>query len=268
MNASLYFQQFLHALGEWAVSFGVAFWMSSGWRQEPPPFVVRLVKHPQRFWLAIAFGIAPPILGALLWPLLLRLYQTYGLSAQMPISYLLSAVYGVLLGLAASCCAAPAGAEEPFRPARAAGVSAALIIAFYLFGSFVYTPLLHAGVEIVLAIVILVVARACLGGSAAPLAASTIAAARGSTTVALLIGFLPSALLLAAIGVATTAQLSRQESNTLLVICSVVSVVCCFGASIVLFTRKTGGAIAGGIVLLLMNAFIAFFFGCCAALNS
>src|SRR5579863_2683751 len=101
MNASLYLQQFLHAFCEWVVSFGVALWIAQVWRQTPVPLVVRLARHPQRFWLAVAFGVAPPILGALLWPLFLRLYQSHGLSAQMPISYLLSVVYGVLLGLAA-----------------------------------------------------------------------------------------------------------------------------------------------------------------------
>jgi hypothetical protein len=269
MKASLYLQQFLHAFCEWVVSFGVAFWISKNWAQNPPSPLVRLVKHPQRFWLAVAFGIAPPILGALLWPVLLRLYQSHGLSAQTPISYLLALVYGTLLGLSASCCAAPATAEEPFRPARAGAVSAALIIASYLFGSFFFMPLLHAGVGIVVAIVVLVVARASMGGAAAPSPDSANASpvARRNPALALIIGFIPSALILGAIGVASATNLGKQESDALLWVCSFVSVLCCFGASILLFSRKTGGAIAGGVLLMLLNAFIAFFFGCCATID-
>ncbi|MDR3405246.1 MAG: hypothetical protein P4L99_22315 [Chthoniobacter sp.] len=269
MNASLFLQQFLHVFCEWVVSFGIAFWIAQVWRQTPVPLVVRVARHPQRFRLAVAFGIAPPILGALLWPLLLRFYQSHGLSMQVPISYTLSVVYGTLLGLSASCCVAPAAAEEPFRPGRAGAISAALIVAAYLFGWLFFMPLLHAAVEIVFTIVVLFATRAIPGGTTAPSPGSPNASpvVRRSPTVALIIGFVPSALILGTIAVASWANLGKQESYALLWICSVVSVLCCFVASIMLFTRKTGGAIAGGILLMLLNAFIAFFFGCCASID-
>jgi len=270
MSASIYLQQFFHALCEWMVSFGVAFWIAQIWTQTPVPFVVQLVRHPQRFWLAIAFGIAPPILAMLLWPVLIGLYKNEGLAvARIPISYALSVIYGVLVGVAASCCAAPATAEVPFRPARAGGVSAALIVASFVFGSFLYQPLLHMGVGIVTAAAVLFGARLCLGGPAAPTreAANASPVPRRSPAVALVVGFIPSALILGAIAVASSTNLGKQESDALLWICSVISVFCCFGASIALFSRKTSGAITGGILLLLLNAFIAFFFGCCASIN-
>ncbi|MEP6669494.1 MAG: hypothetical protein ABJF10_10100 [Chthoniobacter sp.] len=270
MNPSYYLQLFFHALCEWMVSFGVAYWVAQIWTQSPSPLVVRLARHPQRFWLAIAFGIAPPILGLLLWPVLLASYQSAaGVYLRIPISYALAVIYGVLVGLAASCCAAPATAEEPFRPARAGGVSAALIVASFLFGSFVFQPLLHMITGLVTAVAVLVVSRLCLGESAATLSgsASTVPSPRRSPAIALVTGFIPSALILGAIAVASSTNLGKDESNALLWICSIVSVFCCFGASIALFTRKTGGAIAGGILLMLLNAFIAFFFGCCASIN-
>jgi len=269
MNASLFLQQFLHTLVEWVVSFGVAFWISKSWTQNPSSPLVRLARHPQRIWLAVAFGSAPPILGALLWHVLLPFYRSHGLAMQTPISFLISVVYGALLGLSASCCAAPATADEPFRPGRAGAISAALMLAPYLFSWLFSMPLLRAGVEIVFTVVVLLATRAIPGGATAPSSGSPSAnpGVRRGPAVALIIGFVPAALILATIAVASSTNLGKQESYALLWVCSVVSVICCFTASIMLFSRKTGGAIAGGVLLMLLNAFIAFFFGCCASFD-
>ena len=269
MKSAVYFQQLLHGLCEWGVAFAVAYGLAQSWTREPASCVVRMVRRPERLWLAMAFGIGPAVLSMLLRQPMMNLYTHASWAfARLPVAYGLSMIYGALVGLAASCAVAPVTAKERFRTAAAAGTSAALIIVSYLLGSVLwFQPLLHATIELIGAVVVLGVAYACVGTQPGSSVEVVSKPPRRSVALALVVGFLPSALVLAAIGVAASMNLGKQESDALLWICSVVSVFCCFGASIALFTRKTGGAIAGGILLMLLNAFIAFFFGCCASIN-
>lgn len=271
MSSSFYLQYTLHGLCEWAAAFAIAFWISQAWSQSPAPALVQWVRSPLRPWPMVAFGVAPHALSFVLRPMLIHLYNSGGgAGVQMPISYLLSLIYGVLVGLASSCCAAPATAQQEFRPGFSAIISAALITASFLLGTLLrFQYVVHALSGVVMALAILFIARAIIGGEVAPATGTELPPmpAQRALWPALVIGFLPAALILATIAVASSTNLDKDASNALLWLCSIVSVVCCFTASILLFKRHTGGAVAGGILLLLLNGFIAFFFGCCASIN-
>jgi hypothetical protein len=276
MGSPFFFQFTLHALCEMAVAFAIAFWVSSSWAQSPAPFPANLVKNPLRPWLMVGFGIAPALLALLLNPLFKLFYTGGSAAAWVPISYCVSAIDGALVGLAASCCAAPADPRQEFRSGDAVAVTTVMIIASWLLSYFMITAQLqqfaaHELVAMVLPVIILFVARSIFLAGAQALRGDGVKPpalpAQRNLWPALVIGFLPAALLLATIAVASSANLDRDTSNMLLWLCSIASVVCCFVASIMLFKRHTGGAVAGGIVLLLLNGFIAFFFGCCASIN-
>lgn len=273
MNFSFLLQFALHGLCEWAAAFAIAFWISQAWAQSPAPALVQLVRSPLRPWLMAAFGIAPPILSLLLQPLLIKIYTSgAGLGAQIPLSYFLSLIYGVLVGLAASCCVAPATAEQEFRPGPPAAISAVLIFVSFLLGSLLrFQFIVHTLGGITVALVVLFIARWMIAAEtppALPTEQPVTTPVQRALWPALIIGFLPAALVMATIAVASAMNLGREASNALLWLCSIVSGICCFAASILLFKRHTGRAMAGGILLLLLNAFIAFFFGCCAAISN
>jgi hypothetical protein len=272
MNPSFYFQFALHGICEWAAAFAIAFWVSQVWSENPAPALVQWARGPHRQWLMVAFGIAPYVLSLLLQPLLIKLYTNGAAAgARIPISYFLSILYGTLVGLASSFCTAPATDQQEFRPGPPATISAVLIACSFLLSTLLrFQHALHVLGGIVLALVILFVARSIIAGEApqpAPHAEPAPPPVQRALWPALLIGFMPAALILAAIAVGSSTNLSNDTTKALLVVCSVVSVVCCFTASVMLFRRHTGGAIAGGVLLMLLNAFIAFFFGCCAALT-
>jgi len=274
MNSSFYLQYAMHGVCEWVAAFAIAFWISQAWSQEPAPALVQWVRSSQRQWLMVAFGVAPFLLSLLLQPLLIKLYSSGAAAgARIPISYFLSLIYGALVGLASSFCAAPATAQQEFRPGPPATISAVLIAGSFLLNTLLgFQYVLHMLGGIVVALVILFVARSMIGGEApnsphSPQTEPAAAPVQRALWPALVIGFMPAALILGAIAVGSSMNLSNDTSKALLVVCSVVSVVCCFTASIMLFKRHTGGAIAGGVLLMLLNAFIAFFFGCCAALT-
>ena len=280
--AAIYIQLFLHGLCEWAAVWAVALWIAQGWTENPAPFPVGWVRHPQRVWLMVACGIAPALIYLLLNPLLMQIYTNRALlGLWVPISFVLSAIYGVFLGIAACCCAAPASAQQELRARLAATVGAVVILVSYTLGAAFHSQLfIHALLAITVAVVVLLIARSIIvvtvpQGTPPPLSSPLSADPAEAALVrpsclwpALVIGFLPSALFLITFAVAfSTSNLGKEESNALLWLCSGVSVVCCFIASILLFKRSTAGAVAGGIVFLLLNAFIGFFFGCCASLN-
>lgn len=251
-----------------------AFWVSQGWSQSPAPFPASVVKSPLRIWLMIGFGIAPALLALLISPLLRQLYAGGGgAAAWIPISYGMSILFGTLVGLATSCCAAPENPQREFRPGAAVAVSAVLILAYYILSSLLIRQLfIHELAAMAVSVVILFIARSIIAANVpagdAPPAIPTGPANPRKLWPALIIGFLPSALFLITFAVAfSRSNLGRDESNALLWVCSGASVVCCFTASILLFTRHTAGAIFGSIAFLLLNAFIGFFFGCCASLN-
>jgi len=264
---SIYIQVFAHALVEWGVAFALAMWVAQVWSREPAPFPVWMARHRARTWFMIAFGVTPPIIAAVLRGLLAAMYaRSNGPAIALPISYLLSALFGFLTGVAAVCCTAPASAQRSFRPQPAAGLSAALVVAPLSVGTLLGFHLaVYMTAEIIFPILILAVARPFFGASDFPARDPAMPPAPRNLAPALILGFAPSALLLIALAVGSAAQFSREASTALLWFCSVISVFCCFAASFMLFSRKTGGALAGGIALLLVNAFIAFFFGCCAS---
>src|SRR5260221_14365060 len=133
MNSSIYLQQVLHFLCEWGVAFAIAYWLAQSWTREPVSFAVRMVRLPERFWLAMAFGIGPAVLSMFLRQPMMNLYTHPSWAfARLPVGYALSMIYGALVGLAASCAVAPATATERFRTAAAAGTGAALILVSYL----------------------------------------------------------------------------------------------------------------------------------------
>lgn len=272
MSSSFYLQYTLHGLCEWAAAFTIAFWISQAWSQSPTPVLVQWVRSPLRPWPMIAFGVAPHVLSFVLRPMLIHLYSSGGgAGVYMPISYLLSLIYGVLVGLASSCCAAPTTAQQEFRPGLSAIISAVLITASFLLGTLLrFQYVVHALSGVAMALAVLFIARAIIGGEAP---SSTGAEpppmpVQRALWPALVIGFLPAGLILAAIAIGSSMNLNGEAVKALLVIGCIASVVCCFTASILLFKRHTGGAIAGGILLLLLNGFIAFFFGCCAAITN
>jgi len=272
MNSSFYLQYTLHGLCEWAAAFAIAFWISQAWSQTPAPALVQWVRSPLRPWPMVAFAVAPYLLSLLLQPLLIKLYTSgAGTGARMPVSYFLSLVYGLLVGLASSCCVAPATAQQEFRPGLSGMVSAVLITGSFLIGLLIrFQPVVHILGGMAMALAVLFIARAMIAGQA-PVSQSTEpppVPVQRPLWPALVIGFLPAALILAAIPIGSAMNLSAEVIKALLVLGCIVSVVCCFTASILLFKRHTGGAIAGGILLLLLNAFIAFFFGCCVALSN
>ena len=272
MSSSFYLQYLLHGLCEWAAAFAIAFWISEARSQSPAPALVQWVRSPLRPWLMAGFGIAPTVLFLLVRPLLIQLYNSgSGVGARIPISYFLSLIYGVLVGLASSCCAAPATAQKEFRPGPPAIISAVWISISFLLGSLLRSQyVVHALSAIAVALAVLFIARSMIGGEApTPQSAEPPPVpVQRALWPALVIGFLPAALVLAAIPVGSSMNPTAETVKALLVIGSIVSVVCCFTASILLFKRHTGGAMAGGILLLLLNGFIAFFFGCCAAVSN
>ncbi len=274
MNSSFYWQLATHLLVELAAALAVVVGVARGWQSTPAPFGVRLVRQTGRLWLAIIYAVLPGFFGLLTQRPMLQLYQHEAWSfARLPVTFSLSVFYGILLGLAASCCASPVGANEkfPWRPALAIGLLLVVLPNLFWVGTMPY----RVAMRFVLVVSIVTVARLCREGRPAPVAdgatpadPATPAPPRRSPTMALLIGFAPSVILLAGITIATTAPLSNDASAVLLWLGSGVSVLCCFTASILIFSRKTGAAIFWGLVLLLLNGFIAFFLGCCASLSN
>src|SRR5690242_10421585 len=113
MAPSFYIQMALHVLCELAAALVIAFWVAQGWTLSPAPFPANCVKNPSRSWLMVAFGIAPALLSLLLNPLFRQFYASGGSpSTLIPISYGLSVIYGGLVGLASSCCVAPADSQR------------------------------------------------------------------------------------------------------------------------------------------------------------
>jgi hypothetical protein len=268
MGSSFILQRILHFFCEWGASLGVIFWIAQSWKSAPPSLPVRMANHPRRVLLAFTLGVAPAVIGMLLWWPLVQLYRSpSGSSVAMAVSYILSVIHGVLFGLAASCCAGPARAEGRFRSGVAVAIGTALAVGPFALSSMPFQPMVYMAGDLILAAVILSIARSCMSGEAGFPQDPIEPPPRRSLTLPLLVAFTPSALLLAALGVAAALNLPKDQSDTLLWLCSVVSIFCCFGASIALFTRKTGGAIAGGIIFMLLNGFIAAFFGCCASFN-
>ena len=272
MGPSFYFQLAVHVLCELAAALVIAFWVAQGWTQSPALFPVNLVRSPSRSWLMVAFGIAPALLALLLNPLFRQFYASGGSpSALIPISYVLSVIYGGLVGLASSCCVAPADSQREFRPGISAAVSAVMVLAYYLLSlSLLRQFFVHELAKMVATLAILFIARSIVATNA-PLQvepnAVPLPPVQRKLWPAIVIGFLPSALFLITFAVAVNMNLEKDTSNALLWLASGVSVVCCFTASILLFKRSTAGAITGGILFLLLNAFIGFFFGCCASFN-
>jgi len=269
MNPSIYMQQAIHAIIEWLVSFGIAFWIAQSWEESPVPPLVGLVRHPQRMWSAIGFGLAPLILSMILRAPLISLYQhEYLKFARLPVAYALATIYGALLGIGATCAVAPARAETPFQPG-AAGVLSAVFIAvstglfFLLWRQPNWYPWYVTG-DILLKLGVLVVARKWAGDAVPAPAASSAPPVRRNLALALVLAFVPSALLLGAITVAANGHATGADYVPLLWCLSIASAACCFFVSRTLFSRHTSGAIVGGVLLLLLNGFIAFFFGCCA----
>ncbi|EDY20354.1 hypothetical protein CfE428DRAFT_2278 [Chthoniobacter flavus Ellin428] len=281
--AAIYIQFFLHGLCEWAAVWAVAIWVAQGWTENPAPFPVEWVRHPQRVWLMVACGIAPALFYLVLHPLLMQLYTNRALvGLWVPISYGLSVIYGLFLGVAACCCVAPSSAQQELRAGLAATVSAAVIVVSYTLGAaFHFQLFLHALVAMAIALAILFIARLIIAVTLPQPAASlqppplSMDPAEAALVrprrlwLAVIIGFLPTALFLTTLTIAFSKSfnIDQDTGKTLLWLCAAVSVVCCFTASILLFKRSTGGAIAGGILLLLLNAFMGFFFGCCASLS-
>lgn len=283
MNPLVYIQFLLHGLCEWVLVWVIALWIRQAWSQNPEPLPVALIRHPQRVWLMLACGIAPALIYLMLNPVLMPLFTNRALMGMwVPISYGLSAVYGVFLGFAACCCAAPSTPQQEFRAGMAATVGAVVIVISYSVGAAFHAPLfVHALVAMTVAVVVLLIARSMIAtalpsptssSQPPPLTLDPAEAALVRPRLlwpALIIGFLPTALLLITLSIAFSDKFhfDRDTSDALLWLCSGVSVVCCFTASILLFKRSTGGAIAGGILFMLLNAFMGFFFGCCASLN-
>jgi hypothetical protein len=279
MNASFYWQFVFHILAELAAALAVVVWVAQGWQATPVPLGVRLVRQTGRLWLAIIYAVLPGFLGLLMrWPLL-QLYRHDSWSfARVPLPFLLSSLYGILLGLAASCCASSVDANEKFRlvPALSIGLLLVVVPNLLWVGTMPLTmmPFVVVVIRFVLVVSIVVVAHLCIAVRSTTVADGATAAGppplappRRSSTLALLIGFAPSVFLLAGFSIAATAPLSNDASAVLLWLGSGASVICCFTASVLMFSRKTGPAILWGIILLLLNGFIAFFFGCCASLS-
>jgi hypothetical protein len=278
MTPLYYLQVTIHYLGEIAAAAAVIYWIEDQWTTNPAPPPVPLVRHPLRLWLAVALGVAAPLLGQALRFPLLALYKTPGLTVlQIPVSLVLSAVYGAMFGLAGSCSAAPTNAEKPFPWKHAGGISAALSLIAYLTYSLCWRqPWLRMAADMAINVGLLAGAYwlfhdASTTTTVPPLMAGIppeLPRPKGSAAPALILGFLPSAFIITGIGIASTAPLDNKTSIALLWAGSIASVICCFTASILLFTRKTSTAIAGGVVLLLLNGIIAFFLGCCATIGS
>lgn len=272
MESAFFLHLALHGLCELAAALVIAFWVSQGWEQSPPPFPVNWVKNPFRAALMVVFGIGPALLSLLLYPLFRQFHHPSRDAAEalIAISYILSVIYGALVGLAASCCVAPADPQREFRPAVSAAVSTVMILAYLVLGWLLRAQFFfHALAAMVAPLLILFTARSIVVTSASPQAEPNAVPppVQRNLWPAIGIAFLPSALFLIAFAVAFNTNLGKDTSNALLWLASAVSVVCCFTASIMLFKRSTAGTITGGILFLLLNGFIAFFFGCCASLN-
>lgn len=267
MNFSFFLEYALHGLCGWAVGVAIAWWIARGWKQNPAPVRVRLVRHPLRPWLMVAFGLAGPILSLVLGPMLVTLSASpANASLYVPLSFCASGGYGVLIGLAASCCTAPASAHERFRVGPPAAVIGGFIFVIWSLLPMYRFPLFINPAAIVAS---LFLARAIVVSKAPsqPGAESSPTLVPRPLWFALGIGFFPAAMLVVAI-----AELSYWSSyemaQAFFVYGSIISVVCCFASSIMLFKRRGGGAIAGGVLLLLLNGFIAFLLGCCAGMGN
>lgn len=269
MDPSFYLQVALHGIVEWLASFGVAYWISLGWSDDPPPLLVRWARHRERLWIAIAFVVAPAFLSFLLQGLMVQLYTHKEWAfARLPVILTLSAFYGACLGVASSCAVAPGSPDQPFSPGRAGAVSGGMIVLSLLTSGFIMgLRWLYLPLEVLLRVIVLVVVRVSCGGKVpASETPPALPPARGNLAMAVVLGFLPSALGIGSVAVATNNNFKAVDVHPWLWALCVISIACCFFASRTLFSRKTGGAIAGGVVLLLLNGFIAFFFGCCATL--
>lgn len=270
MNPAIYMQQAMHAIIEWLVSFGVAYWVAQVWQEQPVPLLVGLARHRQRMWIAIAFSLAPLILSLVLRGPLMALYHHENLTyARLPVAFALATIYGALLGIGATCAVAPARVESPFQPG-AAGVLCAvfIVISNGLYMLLWRQPnwyLWYFWADLFLKLGILVVARKWAGEAVPPPLETPALPVRRNLALAIVLGFVPSALTLGAITVATNKHATAADYIPLLWCISIASAACCFFTSRTLFSRNTAAAIVGGVLLLLLNGFIAFFFGCCAS---
>jgi len=268
MNSGVYLQIVFSSLIHFAGAYSVTFWLSQAWQRTPVSPLVKLASHPSRFWFGLVIAVVPAVMTrVVMMPLLLWLRIHAGAVAMMPASYGFSFFYGILAGLAASCCATSGRTDRAFQFGRVLAVSAVLIILPALFWRLpipVFLP-----VHIFIPIVTLVVARLLAGEQPVALFHSSPPPPLQKRTPALAlgIGFLPSIMLMGVFAISAGASLSRENTSTLLWMASGASLICCFTASALLFSRKTGPALLGGIVFLLLNGFIAFFCGCCASLR-
>jgi hypothetical protein len=272
MNSSFYFSFAIHRVFEIATACAMVYWISEAWTRTPAPALVRLARHPARFWIASGLVIVPTLFVTLLVMLLFSgEHPERAARIMVPVFFVLSLFYGGFFGLAAACCA---GGEGRLHAGGAMVAATAFVLAppWYLTGS----RWIYLGSNVFC--LVLFVAVACLlladkkpaqTSSSSPTQDNPpLLPAPRSPLPALLLGFTPAILVLLAITLAAsgaTNHMSNEESRGLLWLASIVSVACCIVSSVMLFKRKTGAAIAGAVLLLLLNGFLSFFFGCCAS---
>lgn len=272
MNSSFFFSFAIHDVFEIAAACALVYWISEAWTRTPAPALVRLARHPARFWIASGIVIIPTLFSTLLVILFFSgEHMERAARIMMPVFFVLNLVYGVLFGLAAACCAGGQGRLH-VGGAMVAATAFALAPPWYLTGS----RWIYVGSHIFCLVLFVAVACLLLANRTPALTSSSSPTqdippplpALRSPLPALLLGFTPAILVLLAITLAAsgaTNHMSNEESRGLLWLASIVSVACCIVSSVMLFKRKTGAAIAGAVLLLLLNGFLSFFFGCCAS---
>jgi len=108
----------------------LALWVSRIWQKVPAPMLLRCVRHSQNLWFALGLSIAPHLIGQfIIGPLLFRNIESeVSPVIEVLTAYVFPAFFGVLYGLAASCCAAPVKKDAPFKMAHALTIGCVLIV--------------------------------------------------------------------------------------------------------------------------------------------
>ena len=148
----------------------LALWVSRNWQKVPAPMLLRCVRHSQNLWFALGLSIAPHLIGwFIIGPLLFRnIEPEVSPVIEVLTAYVFPAFFGVLYGLAASCCAAPVKKDAPFKMAHALTIGCVLIVVSH-FSAYLPASRSPLGVLLVIipfAIVVTVARLVVTGGTA------------------------------------------------------------------------------------------------------
>ena len=119
---------FVFLLLEAGTGAAIVFLTGRQWEQNAGSPLVRLAGNRRHFIFACEFAILPTLVAWIRWSLQMLNHYDGMEPAQMLVSAVIAIFSGACFGLAAVCCASPAGGAGAFRWKSAFGVLAALIL--------------------------------------------------------------------------------------------------------------------------------------------